>query len=209
MVPPFHRKLPVPVKLPGPVNPAPPVSSTAVPAPIDRLLARVICAPWSNSAVPPPLMWTPGLNSPGPTVTRSVLPAPTDTGPWSSKFIQSRWALPDPEAGTVSVPVLRNSSGDTQHALAPTAAPGFSVNAPEELMFAAKASSGPEPWTVVGPWKASRAGVLPGDIRIFLAVPLTVVWMVLATLRLPSMVPPVHENAPPPVKLPGPKNSAF
>src|SRR5579859_185773 len=33
--------------------------------------------------------------------------------------------------------------------------------------------------------------------------------MVLATSRFPMMVPPVHENVPLPVKLPGPDNSAF
>src|SRR5215472_7471453 len=99
--------------------------------------------------------------------------------------MKPRVAVPD--AGTVSVPVLRNSSGDTQHALASTVAPGFRVNVPEVLMFAWKASSGPEPWTVVGPWKASRDGGLPGDMKIFFAVPLTVVWIVLATSRLPSM----------------------
>ncbi len=76
-------------------------------------------------------------------------------------------------------------------------------------MSAAEASSSPVPWTVVGPWKASRAWVLPGDIRVFVVVPLIVVWIVLATSRLPSMVPPVQESLPPPTRVPGPKNSAF
>ncbi len=118
--------------------------------------------------------------------------------------------MPPEEPATVSVPVLRNSStGGTQHALASTVAPVLMVNAPEELMSAAKASTGPAPSTVVGPWKASREWVLPGDISCFLVVPLTVVWMLLPTSRLPSMVPPVQENLPLPTKVPGPKNSAF
>src|SRR5580704_736853 len=77
MVPPVHEKLPVPVKLPVPRNVAPPVWSTVVPAPIDTPVARAIWALWSNSSVPPPLRPAPGLNSPGPTVTCSLLPSPT------------------------------------------------------------------------------------------------------------------------------------
>src|SRR5580704_14286953 len=209
MVPPLQAKLPAPVKLPGPRN-VPRPSCTVVPDWICTLLARVIEAFCSKSRVPPPVRMTPGLNSPGPTVSISVLPAPTSTVPWSLKFIHSRLALPEVEPGTVSVPVLRNSStGGTQHALASTVAPVLIVKAPEELMSAAKASTGPAPSTVVGPWKASSAWVLPGDISIFLVVPLTVVWIAFATSRLPSMVPPVQENLPPPTNVPGPKNSAF
>ena len=46
-------------------------------------------------------------------------------------------------------------------------------------------------------------------MKLLTAVPLMVVAMVLATLRLPLMVPPVHANFPAPVKLPGPKNFPF
>jgi hypothetical protein len=144
MVPPLQAKLPAPVKLPGPRN-VPRPSFTVVPDWICTLLARVIEAFCSKSRVPPPVMITPGLNSPGPTVSISVLPAPTSTVPWSLKFIHSRLALPEVEPGTVSVPVLRNSSGVTQHVLASTDAPVLMVNAPEELMSAAKASSGASP----------------------------------------------------------------
>src|ERR1051326_8563115 len=101
------------------------------------------------------------------------------------RSIRASEAMPEVDAGTVSVPVLLNRSGDTQHAFAATVAPGLMVNAPELLMSAAKVSSGPVPWMVVGPWKARRACVLPGEVRLLAAVPLTVVWIVLATSRLP------------------------
>ena len=51
--------------------------------------------------------------------------------------------------------------------------------------------------------------MLVGEVRFLVAVPLIVVVMPLATSRLPLMVPPLQENFPPPVKLPGPENLAF
>src|SRR5579859_7782956 len=174
MVPPVHENVPLPVKLPGPDNSAFPVSTTVVAAAIDTLAARVNASPRSNSTAPPPLRWSPAVSVPGPPNTSSTLPGPTDTEPLSLKFRNPTLAVPDREAGTVIVPVLRNSSGDAQHSSASTAAPGLSVNEPEVLISAAKDSRGPEPCTVTGPWKASSACLRPGDIKIFVRVPLSV-----------------------------------
>src|SRR5262249_24256042 len=63
----------------------------------------------------------------------------------------------------------------------------------------------PVPFRAVVPWRVRAVGVVAGEVRLLRAVPLIVVAMPLATLRLPLMVPPVQENFPPPVKLPGPE----
>src|SRR5215467_1832917 len=177
IVPPDQENLPAPMKLPGPKNSAFPVSAMVVPAPMDRPVARVMWAPCSNWSVPPPLTSPPAVISPGPPMTSSRLPGPTETDPWSLKFMKPRVAVPDTEAGMLTVPVLTNSSGFTQHTLALTAAPGSTVKVPE-LSIAVPASwmdSRPGPATsvlprkVIGSWLSSSPAPLkeasPSTVR--------------------------------------------
>jgi hypothetical protein len=114
--------------VPGPKNSAFPVSVIVLPAPIDTPVASVIVAPISNCSVPPPVTSEPAPNSPGPPVISSRLPGPTTTDPWSLNSMLAR--LPVPAADMVTVPLLRTTSGFTQHTLPRATAPGANVSVP-------------------------------------------------------------------------------
>src|SRR5690349_20817541 len=166
MVPPDQENLPAPVKVPGPRNWAFPVSVTVVPEPMDTPDARVIAAPMSNCSVPPPLMWLPVPNEPGPPMTSITPPGGVITDPWSLKPMKPSVAVPAPDR--LTVPVLWNTSGFTQHTLPRTDTLGSRVSVPE-LVIAGPlswidSSPGPAmsvvPSNVIGSWLSSSPAPL-------------------------------------------------
>src|SRR5215469_15728879 len=96
-------------------------------------------------------------------------------------------------AATMSVPPLLKWSGCTQQTDPPTVVPAPIVSVPRLLNVVAPLSStSPDPCRVVAPCRVSAVGLLVGDVMVLVAFPLIAVVIVLATPRLPSMVPPLH-----------------
>src|SRR5215469_3172728 len=88
-------------------------------------------------------------------------------------------------AATVSVPPLLKWSGCTQQTDAPIVVPAAIVRVPRLLRVVVPlSSSSPEPCSAVAPCRVSAVGVLVGDVRALVAVPLIVVWIVEPTSRL-------------------------